>query len=372
MRIRIGFFAVLLATAACGGGGGGGGTTTVPPSSGSATPAPSTTAPTPTPLSQNTAIQRTLVQQGLTSTSEASSIAQFAGGSGTTLGLVRRALENRRAIASVTSCQNGTTSSSTMVSSTVENLTINDYYDAGCVTLESVGQFVLTATSTSAATATGSFTYYTTAGTVYEYVNPVTIALGGIGTSSETVSIGETLATNTTSAPYGSFGVGCSLTTASESCSLAAVDHLAATHLDQGASANVTASVSGTTQTTVALSGSGAGYSSTLDALSVVAQGSFSWAVSGAAPLVSANLNGSVMFANGGTLVAETLSVSDSADAVAVAMSYSATNQTIAGTLTPTAGGAPVATFSVSTTGTGTVTYGNGTTAQIVNWVVQA
>src|ERR1700733_10704013 len=102
MRIWIGFFAVLLATAACGGGGGGGGTTAVPPSSGSAT-----TAPTTAPVSQNTAVQRTLVQQGLTPTSEASSIAQFAGGSGTTLGLVRRALENRRAVASVTSCQNG-------------------------------------------------------------------------------------------------------------------------------------------------------------------------------------------------------------------------------------------------------------------------
>jgi hypothetical protein len=360
MRLWLSLFAVLLVTASCGGGGGGGGGS-------SAAPAAQSTA---SPLSQNTTVQRALVQQGLTSTSDSAEIAQFAGGSASTLSVVRRALSERRSAGSVSGCSNGTVE--TIGAGNPSAITIDTYYDPGCTSVWWVGQFEFNETSSSSGTLTGSYTYYTAAGTVYEYVSPVTVTLGGIGTSTEFFSVGAGIATSPTVGPTVSFGVGCNLTSAADSCSFATAAHLAATSLDQGESATVSASLSGTTQTVIVLSGSGSAYTAPLNALSVIAQGQSGWAVSGAAPSVSVNLSGSISYGGTGALAAETLTVSDSADDATVAMTFNAASQLIAGTVTQTGSGTVVATFSVSPAGTGTVTYGNGTTAQIVNWVVQS
>jgi hypothetical protein len=84
------------------------------------------------------------------------------------------------------------------------------------------------------------------------------------------------------------------------------------------------------------------------------------------------NVSGSITYSGTGALAAEAPTVSDSADGATVAMTFNSTTQLIAGTITQTGSGAVVSRFSVSAAGTGTVTYGNGTTAQIVNWVVRS
>jgi hypothetical protein len=131
--------------------------------------------------------------------------------------------------------------------------------------------------------------------------------------------------------------------------------------------------VSGASSSTVNLSGSGAGYNASLGALNIAAQGNAGWSITGASPTISVALNGSSTYSVTGALTAETLTVSDSADNASVTLSYNGTSQTLTGSVVQTSTGATAATFSVlASTGSGTVTYGNGTTAQIVNWIVQS
>jgi hypothetical protein len=105
-------------------------------------------------------------------TSDAAEIAQFAGGSAGTLSVVRRALAERRSAASV-SGSNGTIE--TIGAGNPSAITIDTYYDPGCTSLQWVGQFEFNETSSSSGTLTGSYTYYTAAGTVYEYVSPAEV-----------------------------------------------------------------------------------------------------------------------------------------------------------------------------------------------------
>jgi hypothetical protein len=366
MRLLVVLFAVLFAVAGCGGGGGGS----------SSSPGVSISTPvivqTPASLSGNTSLQRTLVQQGLTSTSEAGTIAQYAAPS-STLSAARRAFAARRSVATVSACSNSTIDTTTPVSANVEDLTIDTYYDTACTQLWWVGQFVLTAASSTSGTLAGSYTYYTQSGTVYEYVGGVTIALGGLGTGSGYFSVGANIAASQTAQPYANLGVGCSIASTSSSCSVAAVAHLAAISLDEGTSATMSATLTGNASSTVVgLSGSGAGYTAALNALNIAPQGVSGWAITGGSPAVTLSLTGSVTFATTGALAAETLALTDSADGATVSMSYNGIAQLITGTVVQTSTGGTVATFSVSATGTGTVTYGTGTVAQIVNWVVQS
>jgi hypothetical protein len=106
-------------------------------------------------------------------TSDAAEIAQFAGGSAGTLSVVRRALAERRSAASVSGCSNGTVE--TIGAGNPSAITIDTYYDPGCTSLQWVGQFEFNETSSSSGTLTGSYTYYTAAGTVYEYVSPAEV-----------------------------------------------------------------------------------------------------------------------------------------------------------------------------------------------------
>lgn len=255
-----------------------------------------------------------------------------------------------------------------MVSSTVEDLTLNTYYDTACTKLWWVGQFVVTATTSTTGTLVGSYTYYTQLGSVYEYIGGVTISIGP-----NYVSIGGNIATSQTASPYVNLGVGCTIATNSSSCTVAAVDHLATALLDEAAAATVSAALTtGASTTTVGINGTGAGHTGALNSLGLVPQGVSGWSVTGGSPSISVSLAGSVTYTSTSALSGESLTLADSADGVTVSMVYAAATQLITGTVVQTSTGGVVATFSVSATGTGTVTYGNGASGQIVNWAVQS
>jgi hypothetical protein len=364
MRPWVMVFAIVLVATGCGGGGGGSSSALA---TGSGPPAI-----VPSALSANIGLQRTLVQQGLTSTSQAGQIAQFAGGPASTLAVMRRAVAERRSTEGAAGCTNGVVDNSTFPSADVADVTIQSYYDTSCNTLWWVAQFVDTTSQTGGSTTgVGSYTYCTPAGTVYEYVNPATLSFG-TASGAQYFSLGANIAANTSSSPYANVGLGCSLASATANCALADVQHSAALGFDQGEAVSVAAALTaGSTSTVVNLSGSGAGYTAPLNTLSITPQSFAGWNVTGGAPGVSVTLSGSVTLSEAGALAAEVLTITDSADGASLLMSYSAATQLITGTIIQTSSGQVAGTFSVSATGTGTVTYGNGATAQILNWVVE-
>ena len=128
----------------------------------------------------------------------------------------------------------------------------------------------------------------------------------------------------------------------------------------------------GASTTTVGINGTGAGYTGALNSLGLVPQGVSGWSVTGGSPSISVSLAGSVTYTSTSALSGESLTLADSADGATVSMVYAAATQLITGTVVQTSTGGVVATFSVSATGTGTVTYGNGASGQIVNWAVQS
>jgi hypothetical protein len=369
MRVFLVALCVVLTAAGCGGGGGG---SSPAPSGGTVAVA---TAP-PASLAQNTALQRSLVQEALTSTNSSANLGTSTGSSASaTLALARRAMSVRRSAQTVAACSNGQTSTITAgATSTTENLAISQYYDVGCTELWWTGTFVVTLTSNTSFTAVGSYTYYTTAGVVYESANPVTLAFGEATASTPAyTSTSATIANSVGGSPIGSIGVGCTVATASDSCAFGSTEHLPAQSIDDGQLVSVTASEATTaTGDTVTVSGSGSAYTAALNALSLAPQGTAGWTITGAAAALSIGLTGSVSYSTLGVLTGISLAVTDSADAASVAVSYNSATQLITGTVTQTSTGSTVATFSVSPLGSGTISYGNGSTGTIVDWIVQS
>jgi len=156
--------------------------------------------------------------------------------------------------------------------------------------------------------------------------------------------------------------------TASLGCGFGAVDHDQTAGNDLGATVTVTAAV-GTTQsglTNVNVNGSAAGYSGALDALKLAAGTAPNWVISGGTTTDSATLTGALAFNSLGIASSGTMTVTDSADQGSVTFTATSTGDT--GAITDTATGKTVATFTVDQSGNGTVTFSNGTTAQISAW----
>lgn len=358
--------------AACGGGGGGGSST---PSVGTVAPpavAPPA-APTTAPI-QTASVQRTLVQQTLTSTDQSSQIASFGASSGNgTLVHLRRSLADMRTATSL-SCSNGSELTIVATNQTnVANVTIAGFYDAGCTELWYVGTGTLTAASSTAGTLALTTTYYTLSGAIYRYV-PFTLALTGIGTGAGTFALQASLATSAGASPFANVGVGCSIASTADACSMAEADHLALLGVDVAIGVNVGATITSANGggVTIALSGNGVANVGGLNATTVASTGTYTFGISGGSTVDSAGLSGSLTLTSAGLIVGGNLALSDSADGATVSAVYNAGTQTITGAITLNAGGATVATYSVNLLGTGTLSYGNGTTGTISNWVVQS
>jgi hypothetical protein len=356
----------VLALAACGGGGGGSAT---PAAGGGSTPI---TTPTTAPI-QTSGVQRTLVQQSLTSTDQSSQIASFGSSSGSSSLALRRAVADMRATTSI-SCINGTeTSITTTGNPNVDDVTIAGFYNASCTELWYSSSGTLTATSSTAGTVALVTTYYTLTGSVYRYV-PLTLSLTGIGTGSGTFALQASLANSSGASPFANVGVGCSIAPTADACSLAEADHLAGLGADVAVGVNVAATLSSANGggVIIGLSGNGVADVGSLNATSVVSTGTYTFGISGGSTVDAAGLAGSLTLTPAGLIVGGSLALSDAADGATVSAVYNAGSQTISGAVTLNATGATVASYSVNLQGTGTLTYGNGTMGTISNWVVQS
>jgi len=361
VKKRLTALLLVVGLAACGGGGGGS-------SIGATVPVP-----TPTPQVASLAVQRALVQQTLSSTQQGSSIASF-GSPSSTLAIARRAASGERfaKAASLSACSNQTRSSVTQPSSTVIVLVVNGYYDTACTLIEVAINLTVTVTSSTTATAVGNTTTYTTSGAVSGY-DALSLTIGGLGTANETFSARDDLSASATATPFANIGVGCSVTKTSDACSLAEALHVASLNADQAAAATVSGTVTATQSgiTTVAISGTGTSSAGALNATNIAPSGAYLWSTTGGSLVDNVSIIGSLQFNSVGRVVGGSIAVTDSASNAAATAAYAPTSGALSGTVSSLVPTAQLATFTVSATGSGTVTYANGTTAPITNWAVQ-
>lgn len=371
--------ALSLSLAACGGGGGSGG--------GSATPA----LPVQQPQAkvQQVPTQRALAQQSLQTQLSTQDAVQYGISGGTTVfsgfhraleGSARRVTSAWRAGAvapqsaaraqSVTygPCTNGSESATVQVSTTEEQLYDKEFYDAACTTLyQDIFVDVIAADSTSA-TANGTVTEYSRTGSVIEYAT-LALKIAGAGTSTPSITLSMTQAPDATSPQTAAVGLSCGLATASAACGFGAFARIKSLSQDEGVTLNLTLSATvANSITTVPVTGNAAAYSGALNSLAL-SPGTFpAWSITGGSLLDTVSFNGQFAYTSTGLLNSGTLTLADSADDATVTLSSS--SGTFTGTVKQTSTGTTVATFTVNAAGTGTISYSNGTTAQIVGWNV--
>ena len=373
--------AAALLLSACGGGGGGGGSVAPPP----------VPPPNGTHAIQSASVQRAVANQALAIPSAAGVALTFGGISGAdvsrhVLGAARQIASRWRAGASrsaspqglrrvagvsYSACSNGVESASNTISSTEVQAYERVFYDSTCSKLYQDIFLDLVATSQTAISATGTDTYYTSGGAVYDYTT-LTLAITVTSSSSGTISVQATDAPSPTAAQTAAMGVACTLATGAVGCGVGGVVHEAAASQDLGAVMSFNAAQGAASGGTVpvTINGSGSSYSGSLNALSLSAGQFPNWAISGGSTIDTASFSGTLTFTTGGNLVAMSITLTDAADDGTVTLSAAGSPVTVSGTVKQTDTGQTLATFTTDAVGNGTITYSNGTTATISNWKV--
>lgn len=374
-------FVATLFLSACGGGGG-----SSPVTMPAATPTP-TAAPIQSVATQRSVASETLSVAGLSTTSFgfSSSVTGVASIGRAVQGAARtvmsgwnegasRVTQGKRKTSAVTYsvCSNGSESATLNVSIAEMQLYVRLFYDTACTQLYQDTYLDILATSRTSASLTGNVTLTSRAGAIYDYQ---TLVLTIVSTSSTSgnFTILASEAPNATSAKLTSTDISCIFSATSISCGGADVTRSTALSQDIGAALNFTissvSSRTGAPTFSVPISGTASSYSAAAGTLSLT-QGTLpNWTIIGASPTDSATFNGTFVYTPSGTLSSAALSLGDTSADATVTIATSASG-VITGTITQTDTGKTVATFTVDSSGNGTITYGNGSTAQIVNWNV--
>lgn len=369
------------ALAACGGGGGGG-------ASGPAAVAPPVTQ-SPSKI-QSVSVQRSVAGQTLQGIQAATQAFAFSPAGSTPLSVTRairdaarRVSANYRTGSSIqprgvrkpqvaySACSNGVESATVIVSSTEEQLYMKAFYDAGCTLLHQDIYFDVIATSSSAGSITGNLTQYTTAGAVFQY-NTIAMSFSGLTATSGTFTMQLTNAVSATSPQLEALGISCNIASAvSVTCGAGDVAHLASIGSDIGATLALSLSAAATVSTaTVTLNENLSAYTGALNGLALAPATFPNWTISGGSLADSAALTGQITLNSLGSITSAAVTVSDATDDATVAVTAGGTPVQITGSVKQTSTGQTVATFVVDQNGNGTVTYGNGTVAQISAWNV--
>lgn len=359
-------FTACIALAACGGGGGsssGGGGGVTPPG-----PVPTSTPPAPTQQSE-----RADAQQSLSAYQAASQITPTGGNSILSTG--RRAPEFaseirlRRHMHTLTTsaCSNGVITSTNQTSSTTATITVYTYYDATCVTLWQDLTWSVTASGTTLA---GPFStdQYAQTGTQTGYVSGLlSVTLNSALSAITALSIQMNDISTTASAPsLGQLGLACALST-SLNCGVAVVGNVGST-AEQGVDMTL-----GATETpgsagsyTVALTLSAQGYTSGAGAMAIAPATFPAWTISGGT--LSAALSGTMSVGYAANGSSTSLSATFTDPQYGTAVSLSATSTGISGSISRT--GTSYGSFTTDASGNGTITYSNGATGQIADWII--
>lgn len=360
--------ALCLGLAACGGGGGG-------PAGGGLTPrAPAPTpTPSPTPSAPTQQSERADAQQALSAYQAASQITPT--GSSSILSVGRRApyfvaqmrAKQKPDRQTTSACTNGVITSTTQTSPSTATIVVYTYYDSNCVTLWNDLTWNITASNTTVA---GPFTYdeYEQSGVQQGYVSgSLSVTLNSALTAVTQISMQmNDISTSPTAPSQGQLGLACGVTS-SANCGVAMVANIAGGG-EQGATmtmgATETPGTSGTYNVTLNLNAQG--YTSGAGAMSIAAGTFPAWTISGGT-LVS-SLSGTMTAAYAGNGSPTSLSASFTDPMYGTSVALTSTLSGVSGTITK--GTTSYATFSVDMNGHGTISYSDGTTGQIQDWMI--
>lgn len=271
---------------------------------------------------------------------------------------------------SYSACANRAESATVTVSSTEVQVYGRTFYDTACTQLFQDSVIDIIATSALSASITETQTSTLLGGDVYDY-QTLAFVVSSTGGSNSNFTLTSSEAASSTSPKTSSSGVSCVISSTSISCGGANVIRLTALPADIGATLDVTvSSLSSRTAAptvTVPISGTAAAFTGAAGSLSILPGNLPAWSLVGASPTDRSSFSGTFVYTADGTLISTNFSLADtSADATAtVATSLGGI---INGTITQTSTGKTVATFTLYSTGSGTITYGNGSGAQVVHY----
>jgi len=314
---------------------------------------------------QQISVQQSLVNQSLATITAVTWVDQLGSpSSASPFSTIRSAMSGARR---AQSCTNGVSVTQTG-SSTNYTIAIDAYYNADCTgQLAYQGQLTVTQTSPTIATANGSYTFYTPSGTQYEYLGITKLAVS-TAAGAQYFSLQASASTTDLSPPYQTLGIGCTTASSTELCSLAVIDHVAATGTDNATidSATIAFSASGS-NTVLSVSSTGSDFTGPLGSTGIVPNGQSGFLIAGGTLVDSVGLTGSFTFGANGAMSLANLTVNDGTNGATVTVAFNGTSFT--GTISQT-GGATLATFTVDASGAGTVTYSDGSSGTIANFAV--
>ena len=306
---------------------------------------------------------------------------ELSGGGLATASIVRRAAgawrrpaQTLRRTASLGPCTAGQESNATLTSPTTATFTVEDFYDGTCLTPAYMMVWNATQTSTVAFQGPGNITYYDASGTTIGYA---TFTLSGTFTDTTLAQLAQlsfdvTSLSQSPSAPsIGAVALACGLNGQPNglACGIGAVANVSSLSASYGAT--VTLSGAGTStgsSTNVQVNGSAQAYQGALNGLSVSAGAFPAWVIAGGTQVDQATGSLTAAFNLNGVPVSMNETITDAADQATVSLSAGASG--ISGTVTDTQNGVVVATFTISPIGFGTISYSNGSTAQIEDFMI--
>jgi len=263
-------------------------------------------------------------------------------------------------------CEDGLEESSVDNSNGSVTITIEDFYDVACT--QPQAEIVWTATETQSGSQTvisgpASFSAYAE-GNPTTPTETASVQITFYETDSELTGFSYLLSdiVQNGTPVSGEAGLACNAASSSSTaCGIAAVANVAALDAEDGASVNATIS----TASSLTVNMSIAAYQGVENALSI-AQSTFpAWTISPAADLTD-----SVTISGSASASGFTLTLTDSTYGGTFAITGSSSG-TVTGTLTDNANGATEATFTIDSSGNGTLTYANDTTVSVVDYTVQ-
>lgn len=266
-------------------------------------------------------------------------------------------------------CSSGYESGTGTESMTDLEVGARTYYDAACTQLAEDSYVHLInntpgSTTTENISISGTLLKKTQSGTVVSWDTLTGTATGTVSGTNPSLqaSLLFSHAPNQSSSPTAQYGESCGITLsgsgAPQSCGVGNVAHVQSASADYGVTMNLTM----TSGETSAVTGTVTTFSGAYNALTLAAGTFPAWTISGGQSLSSATLTGT----QGGT---GSYVLTDAKADATVTMSVDDTGS-VTGTIKRTSTGASEASFTVDAFGNGTITYSNGTTATISDWIV--
>lgn len=265
-------------------------------------------------------------------------------------------------------CNAGIEYADTVISLTEADLYLKLFYDASCTNLFESSFLDIVASGASSASANGNVVEYNTSGSIVSY-QTFQEMLTNLGSSSAAISIRTANSASQTASPFESLNMACTIGSSNIGCGSGEIVHNQALNVDQGESALMTVSESAAnTAVTVPITGSGTQYTGNLNALSMTVGTLPAWIISGGTTADAASFSGQIVYSTVGLPMSGTLTVTDSANNETVTLTVNGTQSS--GVVTQTSSGTTFATFTIDQYGNGTITYANGTTADISQWQI--